>query len=96
MGPRLAGDRPLFGSDSGGASTSESSRSADAGVEPASRAGSQDRASDRPGNGEPARRPSRSTTVAGMSRRLAGSRTTRPGGTAGGETISKGTWTSGR
>ena len=44
--------------------------------------GAENRSSDRPGNGEVPPRPSRSTTVAGMLRRLTGCETTRPAGAA--------------
>ena len=55
----------------------------------------QEAASERPGNGEPAERPNWSTTVAGRSRRLTGSVTTRPAG-ASGERITSGTAISSR
>ena len=56
--------------------------------------GAQNRASDRPGNAAPPSSPSRSRTVAGTSRRLTGSATTRPAGTPFGSTITSGTSTS--
>src|SRR4029077_3608983 len=52
-------------------------------------------ASERPGNGEPSESPSKSTTVAGRSRRLTGSLTTRFAG-APGERITSGAPTSSR
>ena len=56
---------------------------------------SQRPASNAPGKGALPFQPSRSTTVAGTSRRLTASWTTSPAGIFPGKAISSGTWTSG-